>query len=504
MSKFRIAVLSCAAVALVAAGCGSDDDTTDEATTASGAVSLDDCTPDTLQTVSDGQLTVATDKPAFPPYFEDNDPTNGKGFESAVAYAIADQLGYDAADVKWTVVPFNASYAPGPKNFDFDVNQISITPKRAEQVDFSRPVLRGRQAVVAPKGSSVDGATLARRPQGREIGVQIGTTSLDAVNEIDPAVQRPAGLRQLQRRRLRAQAAPGRRRRRRPPDRALHHRRPGARRRRRRPVPGARAATRGARCWQKDSPLTDCVSSGGRRLQSPPVSCTAIEQQWMSKAAGAPELPVAPRLTMADRRAVPARAARRRQARRGPAIAALSSVVIIGGLDAADPDQPGLARRQARRSSPGTTSSAPSRTSSTASGSTSALRASSSSSCSSSALVVALIRTTRAPALFPLRLLATVYTDVFRGIPTVLLVYLVGFGVPALARSAACRPTRWCSAGSRWRSPTAPTSPRSTAPASLRAPAASATAALAIGLTERQAMRHVSSPRRCGGWARRC
>ncbi len=73
------------------AGCGSDDDSTDESTTAAAEVSLEDCTPDSLETVSAGTLTVGTDKPAFPPYFEDDDPTNGEGFESATAYAIAER-----------------------------------------------------------------------------------------------------------------------------------------------------------------------------------------------------------------------------------------------------------------------------------------------------------------------------------------------------------------------------------------------------------------------------
>ena len=127
---------------------------------------------------------MATDKPAYPPYFEDNDPTNGKGFESAVAYAIADQLGYSPADVSWTVEPFNASYAPGPKDFDFDVNQISITPKRAEQVDFSSPYYEANQAVVALKDSDAAGATSLADLQNAKIGVQIGTTSLDAVNNV--------------------------------------------------------------------------------------------------------------------------------------------------------------------------------------------------------------------------------------------------------------------------------------------------------------------------------
>ncbi|MFI5123529.1 MAG: ABC transporter substrate-binding protein [Vicinamibacteria bacterium] len=188
MSKIRVAFLLAALVALAAfAGCGSDDESTSASAT-TDAVSLSDCTPDTLQTVADGKLTIGTDKPAYPPYFEDNDPTNGKGFESAVAYAIADQLGYDSADVEWTVVPFNASYAPGPKDFDFDVNQISITPKRAEQVDFSAPYYEADQAVVVKKGSDLEGVTSLAELQDATIGVQIGTTSLDAVNaEIQPS-----------------------------------------------------------------------------------------------------------------------------------------------------------------------------------------------------------------------------------------------------------------------------------------------------------------------------
>jgi polar amino acid transport system substrate-binding protein len=176
VSRFRPLLL---VLAVVAAGCG-DSDSTD--TTAASAAA-GDCTPDALQTKQAGTLTVATDKPAYPPYFEDNDPTNGRGFESAVAYAIADQLGYSSDQVNWTVVPFNASYAPGPKDFDFDVNQISITPKRAEQVDFSSPYYEADQAVVALKDSDAAGATSLADLKGANIGVQIGTTSLDAVNE---------------------------------------------------------------------------------------------------------------------------------------------------------------------------------------------------------------------------------------------------------------------------------------------------------------------------------
>ena len=116
-----------------------------------------------------------------PPYFVDDDPTNGKGFESAVAYAIADQLGFAEGDVNWVVEPFNSSYAPGPKDFDFDVNQISITPKRAEAVDFSAPYYVAEQAIVTLKDSDFANATSLADFADATIGVQIGTTSQEAV-----------------------------------------------------------------------------------------------------------------------------------------------------------------------------------------------------------------------------------------------------------------------------------------------------------------------------------
>ena len=172
-----------AAVAVAACGDSDSSDST-AADSSTSSTSLADCTPDTLDTLKTGTLTIGTDKPAFPPYFEDNDPTNGKGFESATAYAIAEQLGFSSDQVEWTVVPFNSSYAPGPKDFDFDINQISITPKRAEQVDFSSPYYTADQAVVALKGSDAAAATSLADLQDAQFGVQIGTTSLDAVNEV--------------------------------------------------------------------------------------------------------------------------------------------------------------------------------------------------------------------------------------------------------------------------------------------------------------------------------
>src|SRR5207247_11064876 len=128
--------------------------------------------------------------PAYSPYVENTDPINGQGFESATAYAIADQLGYGRSDVHWVTEPFNSSYAPGPKSFDFDVNEISITPARAQHVDFSAPYYTANQAVVASKGSSAASATSLADLKDATIGVQIGTTSLDAVNSaVQPSSQ---------------------------------------------------------------------------------------------------------------------------------------------------------------------------------------------------------------------------------------------------------------------------------------------------------------------------
>ena len=186
--KIRIAtcVVAMSAAGLLAACGEKEEDTSASGTTAT--TSLADCTPDTLETKKAGTLTIGTDKPAFPPYFVDDDPTNGEGFESATAYAIADQLGYAETDVEWTVVPFNASYAPGPKDFDFDLNQISITPKRSEQVDFSAPYYEADQAVVALKDSDAASATSLADLADAKIGVQIGTTSLEAVeSSIQPS-----------------------------------------------------------------------------------------------------------------------------------------------------------------------------------------------------------------------------------------------------------------------------------------------------------------------------
>jgi polar amino acid transport system substrate-binding protein len=142
------------------------------------------------KTLTDGTLTIATDSPAFEPWFADNDPTNGKGFESAVAYAVAKQLGFDKSAVKWVKEPFNKSYAPGDKDFDFDINQISITPARAKVVTFSDGYYTASQALIALKDSPVSSATSIADLKDAKLGAQTGTTSLTAIREdIQPSSQ---------------------------------------------------------------------------------------------------------------------------------------------------------------------------------------------------------------------------------------------------------------------------------------------------------------------------
>lgn len=270
-------------VALVAAGCGSSDDS-GSSTSASAA----DCRKGQLPTEKPGVLTVATDKPAYPPYFENDDPTNGEGFESAVAYAIAEQLGYPPAKVEWIVEPFNSSFAPGPKDFDFDVNQISITPPREKAVDFSAPYYVASQAVVALKDSDAAKAKSLADLKDAELGVQIGTSSLEeAEAEIEPS-SRPEVfntsndvVQALKNGQIEAIVVDL----------------PTALYLTAVQVPEATVVGQfgsgSGEAWgallEKDSQLTGCVSGAIEELESS-GELEKITQRWMSQAAGAPEL----------------------------------------------------------------------------------------------------------------------------------------------------------------------------------------------------------------------
>jgi polar amino acid transport system substrate-binding protein len=192
----------------VTAACGGDDDeATPEAAATTGAADTgaateepDPCAKDQLETVVDGSLTIATDNPAFPPWFQDAEgapwdpttPPTGEGYEAAVAYAVAEQLGFPQDEVRWVVVPFNNIFRPGPKDFDFDINQVSYGPRRDEAVDFSDSYYDVEQAVITLKNSDFANASSLADLKGAKLGAQLGTTSLDAINEVVQPDQEPA------------------------------------------------------------------------------------------------------------------------------------------------------------------------------------------------------------------------------------------------------------------------------------------------------------------------
>ena len=172
MPRKLVAVLAALLVLAVACGEASDDSAGESG--AQGGCELSD--PPTLE---GGTLTVATDRPAYPPWFEGS-PKDYSGFEGDLAAAIAQRM--DLA-IKWVVEPFNKSYAPGAKNYDFDINQISITPERAQAVDFSDGYFNNNQGFLAAEGSDIGGATSLGDLEGAQLGAQVGTTSLAFINE---------------------------------------------------------------------------------------------------------------------------------------------------------------------------------------------------------------------------------------------------------------------------------------------------------------------------------
>lgn len=166
-----------------------------------GTIAAASCTPADLATLKPDTMTIGTGNPAYPPWFEGgegagewkiNDPSNGEGFEGAVAYAVADKLGYTPDQVAWVDVPFNKSYAPGPKDFDLVLQQISYSPKRAQAVDFSDSYYDVNQAVVTTKGSAIDEATTIAELQGAKLGAPIGTTSYDTIEQVVQPTQEPS------------------------------------------------------------------------------------------------------------------------------------------------------------------------------------------------------------------------------------------------------------------------------------------------------------------------
>ena len=201
-----LAILLVAGLAALGAGCGADDAADEGAQPETGtdtvatATAEDTCAKESLDLVEPSQLTIGTDNPAFPPWFEGgtpegsqweiNDPSTGEGFESAVAYAVAEELGFAEDEVEWTVVPFAQSFRPGEKSFDFDINQISYTPKREQNVSFSDSYYDVNQAVVSLNSSPIANATSLAELQDAKLGAPVGTTSYDYIVEnVEPSEQ---------------------------------------------------------------------------------------------------------------------------------------------------------------------------------------------------------------------------------------------------------------------------------------------------------------------------
>ncbi len=159
------------------------------AAVAAVALTLAACTPaadpsePASDYVTDGKLTIGTGEPAYYPWVIDDAPESGEGFEAAIAYAVAEELGFAAEDVVWVRTTFDEAIAPGPKNFDFNLQQYSITDERRENVDFSSPYYETTQVVITTEGTAAAGATTIAELKELLIGAATGTTSFDAIEQ---------------------------------------------------------------------------------------------------------------------------------------------------------------------------------------------------------------------------------------------------------------------------------------------------------------------------------
>lgn len=171
---------------LFAAACAPADETSSDASASDDLPALEDCQSDALPTLEEGTLTIATDSPAYAPWFAGDDPANGEGFEGAVAAAVADRLGFGPEETTWVVQGFNEAIKPGAKSFDFDINQFSITSEREQIVDFSAPYYKAQQGVITLADSEYAEAQSLAELQDAQLGAQVGTTSLEAIDQIEP------------------------------------------------------------------------------------------------------------------------------------------------------------------------------------------------------------------------------------------------------------------------------------------------------------------------------
>jgi polar amino acid transport system substrate-binding protein len=290
----RVSILSRAglilAATIFAAACAPADAPTAAGPSASAGAAAEACPQGGLPTLTAGTLTIGTDQPVYQPWYVDDAPENGQGFESAVAYAIAEQLGYPKDKVAWARVPFNAAIQPGPKPFDLNLTEFSITDERRQAVDFSAPYYDVKQAVVTLSDNPFANVTNVAGLAGARLGAQVGTTSYDAINAVikpsTPAavfntnddaklalsngqvdaivVDLPTAFfitsAELQNAKIVGQLPAG-----------------------------TGTPEQFGAVLDKNSPLTPCVSEAVEALRSA-GTLTALEQQWLTAAGSAPEL----------------------------------------------------------------------------------------------------------------------------------------------------------------------------------------------------------------------
>jgi polar amino acid transport system substrate-binding protein len=281
-------------LALLAAGCGGSSDKSSAGGTTTTTSS---CAKSDLKVVDGGYLTVGTDNPAYPPWFggqemapwKVSDPNSGEGFESAVVYAVAKQLGFAKADVQWKVVPFNTAFAPGKKKFDFDINEISFTPARAKAVSFSNSYYDVNQAIVGLKSRPIAKATSVSDLKPYKLGAQLGTTSYDYIVKTIKPSQKPsvfdtndAAVQALKNKQIdglvvdlptafyvTAAQVPG--------SEIVGQ------------FPTAGTPEHFGMVFTKGNPLVKCVNDGLATLKSD-GTLAALQKKWLGKAAGAPVL----------------------------------------------------------------------------------------------------------------------------------------------------------------------------------------------------------------------
>ena len=427
------AVVAVAFVVTAVTACAPANSTPGSGSTSAASGAAATCAKNGLALHSAGKLTIGTDDPVYEPWFVDNKPSNGKGFESAVAYAVARQLGFAAGDVVWTKASFNSAIAPGPKTYDFDINEVSITPERRKAVDFSSGYYDVTQALLTVKGSKIANAKSLADLRGARLGAQVGTTSYSTITTVIKPTTAPAVFNTNDDAKLALQNGqidglvldlPT----------ALYEA-SGADSGLKNPVlvgqfaGGAGTPEQFGLVLDLGSPLTTCVSRAVDALRAD-GTLKQLEQTWLTASAGAPVLE-RPGTWHPSPRERERAAFRRRRSARSLLIAASSTAVVVVVLVAGLTSSPGWPRvRESFLSWDAARQSLPD----VAVGLWLNVRVFVVVAVAMLliGLGIAVLRTLPGPVFWPVRALATGYVDVFRGSPLLVLLFLVGFGVPGL------------------------------------------------------------------------